>query len=68
VYSAVIAALVGLALLSLLLRGRARNETFGPALPEIRLVPHTDTGDRRIPTPSAASISSPDRKNGESDE
>jgi nucleotide-binding universal stress UspA family protein len=43
VYSAVIAALVGLALLSLLLRGRAPNGTFGAALPEIRLVPNTDT-------------------------
>jgi nucleotide-binding universal stress UspA family protein/predicted MFS family arabinose efflux permease len=45
VYSAVIAALVGLALLSLLLPGRAPNGTFGPALPEVRLVPNTDTGD-----------------------
>jgi hypothetical protein len=43
VYSAVIAALVGLALLTLFLRGRAPNGTFGAALPEIRLVPNTDT-------------------------
>jgi MFS family permease len=68
VYSAVIAALVGLALLSLLLRGRAPKRTVHTDLPRDKAGTTHRYRQPTNPDVICASIGSSDRKNGASDE